>query len=135
MREVQIGSQTVRLRGSPLSLLYYQQEFGRDLLGDLVGMVTGMAGLEALKSGKVDLSKINFAAIDSIAILRLIWTLARTDAGPTGKFPSFKKWLEENEDISLFDEDLLTAAIEEATKAFFRSKQTVAPTAQGRRSK
>ena len=28
MREVTVGDKTLRLRGSPLSLLYYQQAFG-----------------------------------------------------------------------------------------------------------
>ena len=129
MREVQIGDKTIRLRGSPLSLLYYHQEFGRDLLGDLVGMVTSMAGMEMLNGGKVDVSKINFAAIDSVAILRLIWTLARTAAG--APIPSFQRWLEEHEDIDIFDPDLLTAAMEEAQKIFFRRNKAVAPAAKG----
>jgi len=135
MREVQIGDKTVRLRGSPLSLLYYRQEFDRDLLGDLAGMVTSMAGMEALKGGKIDISTINFAAIDSVAILRLIWTLARTDAGPDGKFPSFVKWLAENEELYILDGDLLAAAMEEAARCFFRGQPSVAPAAQGRRAK
>lgn len=133
MREVTIGGNTVRLRGSPLSLLYYNQEFGRDLLGDLTGMIIGMVGVEALSTGKVGTSEINFAGIDSIAILRLIWTLARTDAGREGKFPSFETWLEENEDIDILDAQLLSAALEEARKAFFRNRQTVAPAAKKRR--
>jgi len=129
MREVTIGDKTLRLRGSALSLLHYQQEFGRDLLGDMVGMMTGMAGFQALANGgTVDPSKLDFSRLDSVAILRLIWTLARTAAG--APIPSFQRWLEEHEDIDIFDPDLLTAAMEEAKKIFFRRNKAVAPAAQ-----
>lgn len=133
MKEVTIGDKTLRLRGSALSLLHYQQEFGRDLLGDLVGMFANMTGIQAMQSGKADLAKMNLGALDSVAILRLIWTLARTDAGPTGKFPSFMTWLAENEDINVLDSDLLQAVFEEAKSAFFRPKPSVAPAAQKQR--
>lgn len=134
MRDIKIGDNTVRLRGSSLSLIYYQQAFNRDLVGDLAGMVSSMVGLDALKGAAINQSeligKINFAALDTVAFLRLIWVLARTAVGPTGQFPSFERWIEENEDIDIFDGDLLNAAIEEASKAFFRPKQGVAPSAQ-----
>jgi len=131
MREITIGEKTLRLRGSALSLLHYQQEFGRDLLGDMVGMMTGLAGFQALASGgAVDPAKLDLSKLDSVALLRLIWTLARTAAGVGGQFPSFARWLEENEDIDIFDAGLMTAAMEEATKIFFRSKPSVAPAVQ-----
>jgi len=133
MREVQIGDKTVRLRGSPLSLLYYRQEFDRDLLGDLAGMLAGTVGMEALRSGKVDLNSLNFAGLDTVAILRLIWALARTDAGPGGRFPSFEAWLAQNEDLNIFDAGLLQAAFEEVQRAFFRTGKAVAPAAQRKR--
>jgi hypothetical protein len=132
VREVQVGDKTLRLRGSALSLLHYQQEFGRDLLGDLVGMMTGLTGFQALTNGgEIDPSKLDLSKLDSVAILRLIWTLARTATGVGGQFPSFTRWLEEQEDINIFDPDLLTAAMEEATKIFFRGKPSVAPAAKG----
>ena len=131
MREVTVGDKTLRLRGSALSLLHYQQEFGRDLLGDMVGMMTGLAGFQAFSNGaEVDPSKLDFSRLDSVAILRLVWTLARTAAGVGGQFPSFTRWLEEHEDIDIFDPDLLTAVMEEATKIFFRRNKAVAPAAQ-----
>lgn len=131
MREVQIGDKKLRLKGSVLSLLHYHQEFGRDLLGDLVGMVTGLAGLQALSNDRdADLSKLDLSKLDSIALLRLIWTLARTAVGVGGQFPSFDRWLEENEDINIFDPDLLTAAMEEAQKIFFRGGKAVASAAK-----
>lgn len=131
MREITIGDKTLRLRGSALSLLYYQQEFGRDLLGDMVGMITGLTGFQALSGGEVDPSRLDLSKLDSVAILRLVWTLARTAAGVGGQFPSFTRWLEEHEDIDIFDPDLLTAAMEEAKKIFFRRNKAVAPAAKG----
>jgi hypothetical protein len=130
MREIMIGDKTLRLRGSALSLLHYQQEFGRDFLGDMVGMLTGLAGFQALSGGEVDPSKLDFSRLDSVAILRLVWTLARTAAGVGGQFPSFTRWIEEHEDIDIFDPELMTAVMEEATKIFFRRNKTVAPAAQ-----
>lgn len=131
MREVQVGDKKLRLKGSVLSLLHYHQEFGRDLLGDLVGMVTGLAGFQALMNGgEIDPTKIDLSKLDSVAILRLIWTLARTAAGAGGSFPTFIRWLEEYEDINIFDPELLNAAMTEAQKIFFRGGTTVAPAAQ-----
>ena len=131
MREVTIGDKTLRLKGSTLSLLHYQQEFGRDLLGDMVGMVAGLTGFQALTNGgEIDPSKLDLSKLDSVAILRLIWTLARTATGVSSPFPSFMKWLEEHEDIDIFDPELLTAAMEEAKKIFFHRNKTVAPAAQ-----
>lgn len=133
MQEINIGDKTVRLRGSNLSLLYYQQEFGRDLIGDLTKMITSMVSAEALKIGRVDPEDMNLAAFDSVSLLRLIWTLARTAAGPTGNFPSFDVWLQENEELDLLNGELLQTVFEEAQRAFFRSPKTVAPAAQRKR--
>jgi len=131
MREVQIGDKILRLRGSVLSLLHYQQEFGRDLLGDMVAMMTGLAGFQAFSNGaEVDPSRLDLSKLDSVAILRLVWTLARTAAGVGGQFPSFTRWLEEYEDINIFDPELLNAAMTEAQKIFFRGGKTVAPAAK-----
>mgnify|MGYP001316320616 CR=1 FL=1 len=131
MREVQVGDKTLRLKGSALSLLHYQQEFGRDLLGDMVAMMTGLAGFQSLAGGReIDTAKLDLSKLDSVAILRLIWTLARTAVGVGGQFPSFARWLEEHEDIDIFDPELMTAVMEEATKIFFRRNKAVAPAAK-----
>lgn len=130
MREITIGDKTLRLRGSALSLLHYQQEFGRDLLGDLFKMFSTMTGRKVLHPDSIDVGDMDFESLDSVSILRLIWTLARTAAGISSPFPSFMKWVEENEDIDIFDPELLTAAMEEAKKIFFRRNKAVAPAAQ-----
>lgn len=113
MRELRIGEQTVRVRATPLALLFYRQEFGSDLLGDLVGLVQGMG---ALDGQNVDLTKF-----DSVAILRLIWAMAKADAYGREKFPSFVEWLASLDSFDLSDASVLVAAIEEAANGFFRS--------------
>lgn len=104
MKELNIGETNVRVRATPLALLYYKQEFKSDLLGDLVKM-------EALKS---DPSKL-----DSVALLQLIWAMAKADAHPN-QFPSFENWLSTFTSFDFSDPSLLTAAMEEAANGFFR---------------
>ena len=104
MKELTIGESQVRVRATPLALLYYKQEFKSDLLGDLVKM-------EAIKT---DPSKL-----DSVALLQLIWAMAKADAHPK-QFPSFEEWLSNLTGFDLSDTTLLSAALEEAADGFFR---------------
>ena len=104
MKELNIGETKIRVRATPLALLYYKQEFKSDLLGDLVKM-------EAIKT---DPSKL-----DSVALLQLIWAMAKADAHPS-QFPSFEGWLSGLTGFDLTDKDLLSAALEEAADGFFR---------------
>ena len=124
MRELKIGDQTVRVRATPLALLYYRQEFGTDLFGDLLKMAQSLVGVDAILSGgQVDLSRINFAAIDSVGILQLIWAMAKADAFGR-QFPSFQEWIASLESFDLFSGDTLAAVFEEAANGFFRSGAT-----------
>lgn len=116
MRELHIGEQIVRVRATPLALLYYKQEFGSDLLGDLIGLVQSMSGGNQENKQDFDLTKF-----DSVAILRLIWAMAKADAFGKDKFPSFIEWLSTLDSFDLSDASIMTAAIEEATNGFFRS--------------
>lgn len=128
MRELRIGEQMVRVRATPLALLFYRQEFGSDLLGDLIGLVQGMSGAAEKESDQdFDLSKF-----DSVAILRLIWAMAKADAYGREKFPSFLEWLATLDSFDLADAEVMTAAIEEATNGFFRSGATRGATARKR---
>ncbi|OUM85687.1 MAG: hypothetical protein BAA01_09470 [Bacillus thermozeamaize] len=123
MRELKIGDQTVRVRATPLALLYYRQEFGSDLFGDLLKMAQSLVGVEAIAAGggQIDLSRINLAAIDSVGILQLIWAMAKADAFGR-QFPSFQEWVASLESFDLFSGDTLTAVFEEAANGFFRSR-------------
>jgi len=118
MRELRIGEQTVRVRATPLALLFYRQEFNSDLLGDLIGLVQSMTA--DVEKGS-DIQSFDLTKFDSVAILRLIWAMAKADAYGREKFPSFMDWLATLDSFDLADAEVMTAAIEEATNGFFRS--------------
>jgi len=103
MREITIGEKTIRVRATPLALLYYRQEFKTDLIGDLISMQE-MAN--------------DPSQFDSIKMLQLIWAMNKADK-PEG-FPSFEGWLSNLDSIDFGDGDMMTAAIEEAEDGFFR---------------
>ena len=103
MREITIGEKTIRVRATPLALLYYRQEFKTDLIGDLISM-------QEMASDP--------SQFDSIKMLQLIWAMNKADK-PEG-FPSFEGWLSNLDSIDFGDGDMMTAAIEEAEDGFFR---------------
>ena len=105
MRELQIGEKTVRVRATPLALLYYRQEFKSDLLGDM----TKMKGVES------DPSKF-----DAILLLQITWSMAKADAGPGSKFPGFEAWLNSLDGANIMDPGFFAVAMEEAADGFFR---------------
>jgi hypothetical protein len=103
MREITISEKTIRVRATPLALLYYRQEFNADLIGDLISM-------QEMASDP--------SRFDSIKMLQLIWAMNKADK-PEG-FPSFEAWLADMESFDFADNDIMTAVIEEATDGFFR---------------
>lgn len=103
MREITIGEKTIRVRATPLALLYYRQEFKADLIGDLISM-------QAMAS---DPSKF-----DAIKLLQLIWAMAKADDAKN--FPSFEAWLGGMDNFDFTDQDLLSGVMEEAADGFFR---------------
>lgn len=105
MREITIGEKQVRVRATPLALLYYKQEFGTDLVGDVV----------KLQAVEKDPSQI-----DSVVFLQMIWAMAKADAGPGNKFPSFYEWVSGLESFDITDQGLIGAIMEEAADGFFR---------------
>lgn len=112
MREINIGEQTVRVRATPLALLFYKQEFHTDLLGDLTKM-------EALVKNKDGEQQVDPSKFDMVAILQMVWAMAKADA--FGKpFPSFMDWLASLDGMDLSDPMFLVAALEEAAEGFFR---------------
>jgi len=124
MRELKIGDQTIRVRATPLALLFYKQEFKSDLLGDLLKMLQGMIGIQYLlgNSDSSDLENIDFGKFDTVIFLQLIWAMAKADA--FGKqFPSFVEWVSDMEAFDLADPSVVAAAFEEETSGFFRSRR------------
>jgi hypothetical protein len=103
MREITIGDKTIRVRATPLALLYYKQEFSVDLVGDLMSM-QNMAN--------------DPSQFDALKFLQLIWAMAKADDPKT--FPSFETWLSTLDSFDFTDPGLMTAVVEEATDGFFR---------------
>ncbi len=103
MREIQIGDKTIRVRATPLALLFYKQEFNTDLIGDLMSMQ----------------NMVNDPSqFDAIKFLQLIWGMAK--ANNAKGFPSFEAWLSGMDSFDFADADIMTTVIEEATDGFFR---------------
>src|SRR5690554_3087866 len=109
MRTVKIGEKELGLRATPLALLYYKQEFDKDLIEDLISF-QNMAEIE---NG-------DFSGFDSVKILQICYAMNKADN--FGKqFPDFEKWLSKLDSIDLADQEFMLAIIEEATDGFFRS--------------
>ena len=103
MREIIIGSKQIRVRATPLALLFYKQEFNADLIGDLMSMQ----------------NMVNDPSqFDAIKFLQLIWAMAKADDAKG--FPSFEAWLSGMDSFDFADADIMTTVIEEATDGFFR---------------
>ncbi len=104
MRTITIDGKELGLRATPLALLYYRQEFKKDLIGDLVSL-TEMAD---------DLTKM-----DSVKLLQMVWAMNK--AHNFGKqFSNFEKWLEGLESVDFSDEGFMLEVIGEAENGFFR---------------
>jgi len=129
MKELNIGEQKVRVRATPLALLYYKQEFKSDLIGDLtklaaikknvVGQPKDQSEGKDKDSEDKDKDYIDISKLDTVALLQLVWAMAKADAHPE-KFPSFIEWLSSLDGFDFSDSALLTAALEEAADGFFR---------------
>ncbi len=110
MRKVDIGGKELAIHGSPLSLLYYQQEFSGDLMADLVVMQEKM---EQLSDG-------DYSQLDSLQLLKFLWVLNKT-AERDQAFPNFEKWLDDLEVIDFSMPEWIQELILELKDKFFRS--------------
>lgn len=102
MREINIGDKTIRVRATPLALLYYKQAFKSDLIGDLIKMQDIIS----------DPTKF-----DSVICLQIIWAMAKADAYGQ-QFPGFEPWLAGLNNIDFTNNDYIYAALEEAADGF-----------------
>ncbi|HAN09362.1 MAG TPA: hypothetical protein DCP90_01980 [Clostridiales bacterium] len=107
-RDLKIGDKEIRVRATPLTLLFYKQEFKSDFMGD-------MAKLEKIKDSMVNL--------DTTLFLQMIWAMNKSDSYPQS-FPNFMDWLGSFESIDLSDTALYEVTMEEAAAGFFRGKYT-----------
>jgi len=119
MREVPIDGRQVRIRATPVALLYYKQAFGVDLTSDLLRM-RGM-------------TEENLEAFDGCVVLQMAWAMAKADQGPGKSFPSFEGWLTGMESVDLGDLALAAGVMEEAADGFFRGTRPVPGAAPERR--
>ena len=103
MREITIGEKTIRVRATPLALLFYKQEFKVDLVGDLMSM-QNMAN--------------DPSQFDALKFMQLVWAMNKADNAKD--FPSFETWLGSLDSFDFADADVMTAVVEEATDGFFR---------------
>ena len=103
MRTIKIGEKEIGLKATPLSLLYYKQEFNTDLIGDLMSM-------QAMSTDP--------SQFDALKFLQLIWAMAKAD--DSRNFPSFETWLSGLDSFDFADADVMAAVVEEATDGFFR---------------
>lgn len=103
MREITIGEKTIRVRATPLTLLFYKQEFNSDLIGDLTALQ------------KVEKNPEKF---DSVKRLQLVWAMNKAD-NPEN-FPSFPVWVGSLDSFDFSDQDMINAIMQEAQDGFFR---------------
>lgn len=147
MRELTIGEKTIRVRATPLALLYYRQEFKADLVSDLINFIVSLLGLVSSLSGKsaneisgediaslniskIDITNLSSINIDIVGLLQLVWAMAKADS--YGRpFPSFEEWMNGLESFDITDVTFLPAALEEAANGFFPGGKLQQP---GRRS-
>lgn len=106
MREINIGNKTLRVRATPLALLFYKQEFNADLIGDLISM-------QAMAADP--------SQFDAIKFLQIVWAMNKADNAK--EFPSFETWLSSLDSFDFTDVDVMTAVVEEATDGFFRGSR------------
>lgn len=121
MRELKIGNKEIRVRATPLALLFYKQAFKSDLIGDMIGLFKGI-GFERISNLDTEDTEAVLeiaTGLDVITLLQITWAMAKADA--LGKqFPSFEKWLTELEQADFFDPDFLLGVLGEAVEGFFR---------------
>ena len=103
MREIKLGEKQLRIRATPLALLFYRQEFNADLIGNLI----------KLRAIATDPS--NF---DSVIFLQIIWAMAKADNAK--ELPSFYDWITGLDTFDFGDQKLLMEVMEEAEDGFFR---------------
>lgn len=113
MREIKLGNKGIKIKATPIALLFYKQEFN----GDLISKISEMEKI------KKDASKMDF-----LFMLQMTWAMAKAEQfGNKKSFPSFELWLSEFDNVDFSDQDTLVAILEEATDGFFRGARTKLP--------
>lgn len=124
MREIMIGEQQVRVRATPLALLFYKQEFKSDILADLLKMIDVEKFMKNGSYNETDVIDL-LERFDIVTVYQIVWAMAKADSFGQGQFPSFVQWFSQLNVENLYDQNVITSVIEEATDGFFRSGQGV----------
>lgn len=106
MREINTGDNPIKIHGSPLTLLFYRQEFDSDILAEIIE-------LESLAK--------NPTKINTVALMQMTWAMGKTAAYGKSDWPDFMTWLARLEWFDFTNQDLIVALVEEAGKSLFRS--------------
>jgi hypothetical protein len=141
VRELRLSeSTTLPVKATPLTRLFYRQEFGSSIDSDYLRAMSGFAQM-ASKAGDgfdentpplVLLAALGGATFDIDVMQQIIWAMGKTAALPA-QWPSFQTWLGTLDDVDFFDEETLTVAFEVAADGLFRSAGRPAPA--GKRKK
>ena len=119
MKEIKIGNKELGLRATPLALLYYNQEFDKDLMEDLVSL-----------QEMADISEDDLSGFDTVKILKIAYAMNRAD-NYGNSFPGFEQWLSDIDSIDFGDPDWIMQIVNEAMDGFFRSaKEETKPKAK-----
>ena len=109
MKKIKIGDKELGLRATPLALLYYNQEFDKDLMEDLVSL-----------QDMADISEDDLSGFDTVKILKIAYAMNKADN--YGKsFPGFEQWLSDIDSIDFGDPEWIMEIVNEAMEGFFRS--------------
>lgn len=88
-KTIKLGDKEILLKATAMNLLIYQEAFGEDMFrakGEI---------LKALNGDGIDYSSVN-----SVLLLRCLWTMARTG---DKNFPPFKEWVESLEELPVVE--------------------------------
>jgi len=137
MAEVKFGEQVIRVRATPLTLLFYRKEFGNDMTTDYLRIYTGVMAvfpelssekLKNLGNVKLDADSMTMKGLsamqfDALGVLQMVWAMAKTEQYGQS-WPGFEEWVAKLGDINFFDGDMLAAVFEVAADGLFRGAKT-----------
>lgn len=135
MRELKMGASSMPVRATPLTMLFYKQEFDADMTKDYMGVMNGflaafpsLAGKSAdelaavvLDPSEVTAESIAKAEMDVVGILKLVWAMGKAAVHPQ-PWPCFENWVVSIGEIDVFDVDFLAAALAVAADGLFRRR-------------
>lgn len=92
MTEITVGGESRKAMASVLTLMLYEQEFGKGLIEDLFGKVENVAQDEDVV--------IDFTATNWTAMARVLWACLKT---ADDSLPGFAEWSRGADDLNMFE--------------------------------